>query len=94
VSAENAPREKGVYVIRQTAGKPFGRLQGESDLLYIGIAESEGGLRQRLLQYFHPGPTQWTNRRINNYLGKYQMEVAWCICLEPINLEHDLFCNI
>jgi hypothetical protein len=89
-SLENAPREKGVYIIRQAAGKSFGRLQGESDLFYIGSTESKGGLRQRLLAYFHPGRTQWTNQRINDYLRKYRMEVAWCPCGEPTNLEHDL----
>jgi hypothetical protein len=87
---EEAPRKKGVYVIRQVTGKSFGRLQGQSDILYIGSTTSRGGLRQRLIQYFHPGPTQWTNRRINEFLKKYQMEVAWCPCNEPVNLEHRL----
>jgi len=89
-NVEEAPREKGVYIIRQVAGKSFGRLHGESDIFYIGSTTSEGGLRQRLMQYLHPGPTQWTNQRLNEFLKKYQMEVAWCICREPVNFEHDL----
>ena len=87
---EKAPREKGVYVIRQVAEKSFGRLQGQSDIFYIGSTTSKGELRQRLIQYLHPAPTQWTNQRINESLKKYQMEVAWCPCRVPVNLEHDL----
>lgn len=89
-SVEEAPRRKGIYIIRVETGKPFGRLQGESDILYIGSTTSDGGLKQRLMQYFHPGPTQWTNRRLNDFLKKYPMEIASCPCEEPKNLEHDL----
>lgn len=85
-----APQVIGVYVLRQADGKLVCRLRGESDILYIGSTTSQGGLRQRLMQYFHPGPTQWTNQRLNSFLKKYAMEVAWCPCGEPTNLEHDL----
>jgi len=84
------PQVIGVYVLRQADGKLVGRLRGESDILYIGSTTSQGGLRQRLMQYFHPGPTQWTNQRISSFLEKYTMDVAWCPSSEPINLEHDL----
>lgn len=89
-SIEKAPRKKGIYVIRLATFKPIGRLRGESDILYIGSTTSEGGLRQRLMQYFHPGPTQWTNQRLYGFLKKYHMEITWCPCEEPTNLEHDL----
>lgn len=87
---KNAPSLKGIYVIRMAKGQLFGRLSGVSDMLYIGSAESKGGLRQRLQQYFHPGQTQWTNLRIKELTKKYQMEIAWYPCEEPKNLEHEL----
>jgi len=87
---KNAPEQPGVYVIRITQGRCFGRLKGKSDILYIGSCEAKKGLRQRLQQYLHPGPTQWTNRRVNQLAKEYQMEVAWCLCDEPRNFEHDL----
>lgn len=87
---KNAPGQPGVYVIRTAQSQRFGRLKGESDILYIGSCEARKGLRQRLQHYLHPGPTQWTNRRVNQLAKKYQMEVAWCVCDEPRNFEHDL----
>lgn len=85
-----ASRIDGVYIIRQAGGKPVGRLQGTSDILYIGSSTCKGGLRQRLSHYFHPGPTQWTNLRINSYLSKFDMEIAWFPTNQPLNLEHEL----
>ena len=85
-----APTQPGVYVIRMTGGQRFGRLRGESDILYIGSTEAKRGLRQRLRQYLHPGPTQWTNKRVNQLAKKYEMEVAWYPCDEAGNLEHQL----
>ncbi len=85
-----APEDNGVYVLRQAGGKLFGRLKGASDILYIGSSICQGGLKQRLSHYFHPGPTQWTNLRINSFLSKYKMEIAWFVCDEPVNLEHSL----
>ncbi len=87
---KKAPERHGIYVIRKSEGQCFGRLRGKSDILYIGSTEAKGGLRQRLRQYLHPGPTQWTNKRINKLLIKYKMEVAWCTCNESGNLEHQL----
>jgi hypothetical protein len=58
-----APREEGVYAIRRRT--PFQRKEGTSDILYIGSAVNRvGGLQMRCRQYFHPGPTQHTNKRI------------------------------
>jgi len=71
-------------------GRHFGRLHGESDILYIGSTEAKRGLRQRLRQYLYPGPTQWTNKRVNELAKKYEMEVAWYPCDEASDLEHQL----
>src|SRR2546421_12306475 len=59
---ERTPEGPGVYVIRRAT--PVTRRSGESDIVYIGSAANERGLRTRLPHYFHPGPTQRTNRRI------------------------------
>lgn len=56
------PAAPGVYVIRRK--QPFGRFVGETDIAYIGSAASAQGLKGRIRQYFHPGPTQRTNQRI------------------------------
>ena len=86
----HVPKHPGVYVIRNSQGRCFGRLKGKSDILYIGSTQAKNGLRQRLQQYLHPGPTQWTNRRINQLVEKYQMEVSWSLSSEPRNFEHQL----
>lgn len=87
---KQAPKEQGVYVIRKSRGQCFWRLRGQSDIFYMGSTIAKGGLKQRLSQYLHPGPSQLTNIRINKLLNKYEMEVAWCTCNEPGNLEHQL----
>jgi len=71
-------------------GKYSGRLKGESDILYIGSTEGKHGLRGRLQQYLRPGRTQQTNKRIYEMAKKYDMEIAWCLCGEASNLEHQL----
>jgi hypothetical protein len=86
---KNVPKDIGVYVIRKAGGRRFGRLRGKSDILYIGSATSQGGLKQRLQHYFRPGRRQLTNQRINEFAKKYPMEVAWCLSHEP-NLEYEL----
>lgn len=89
-TAKQAPSQGGVYVFRNAGAKTFGRLRGQSDILYIGSTESEGGLKQRFSHYLHPGPTQWTNQRIHNLLRRYPMEIAWFVCDNPVNLENNL----
>ena len=64
-SVKSAPKQYGIYIFRMAQSKCFKRLKGESDILYIGSTEGEHGLRGRLQQYLHPGPTQWTNKRIH-----------------------------
>jgi len=43
----------GVYVIPMAGDRHFGRLHGESDILYIGSTETKG-LTQRLRQCLDP----------------------------------------
>lgn len=66
----------------------FGRLNGESDILYIGSSKSS--LRQRLRFYFNPGPSQHTNIRINKMLNKYSIDVAVATNSNPVELESKL----
>jgi excinuclease UvrABC nuclease subunit len=56
------PVKPGVYVVRFC--RDYQRKMGSSDVLYVGSATNSQGLRKRLYQYFHPGPTQRTNKRI------------------------------
>lgn len=56
------PRDYGVYVIRRIHS--IRRARGDSDIIYVGFACNENGLRGRVGQYFSPGPSQPTNRRI------------------------------
>jgi excinuclease UvrABC nuclease subunit len=85
-----APEQSGVYIFRHAGAKMFGRLRGESDILYIGSTESHGGLKQRFSHYLHPGPTQWTNQRIHDLSKRYPLEIAWFVCDNPINIENSL----
>lgn len=83
-----APQSKGVYAIRKAGGTKFGRLVGESDILYIGCTdESVGGLRRRLRGYVNPGRTQWTNKRVKKIISKHPAEIAWCVTNSPKSLE-------
>jgi hypothetical protein len=53
------PTDPGVYAILLAESQH--RRRGESDISYIGRAVNQNGLRGRVRQYFHPGPTQSTN---------------------------------
>lgn len=65
--ADNAPTAIGTYAM--VASTKFGRLQGESDILYIGSATNKKkGLKSRIKQYIKPGKTQKTSLRINRSL--------------------------
>jgi excinuclease UvrABC nuclease subunit len=74
-----APSTAGVYVIR--CRTPFPRALGTSDVLYVGSARNRDGLRMRLRQYFHPGPTQRTNQRMLARCGdSTDYEVSYVTC--------------
>ena len=87
---QNAPNQQGTYVIRKGGGQRFNRLQGETDIMYIGSATGKGGLKTRLRWYLHPGSRQPTNLRIHQMITKYSLEVAWCPNDEPENFEYRL----
>ena len=89
-TVKSVPGQHGIYIFRMAQSKRFGRLKGESDVLYIGSTEGKHGLRGRLQQYLRPGRTQWTNKRIHAMAKKYAMEIAWCLWEEAGNLELQL----
>lgn len=60
------PTSPGVYLILLPQPEP--RRIGASDIGYIGRAINQNGLRGRVRQYFHPGPTQSTNILIRRRL--------------------------
>jgi len=91
-----APRKPGLYAFR-LSNQFFGRLLGESDLLYIGCTEKRT-LRMRLNEHSsaHDGGRglgcQLT--RLNDGGGK--IEVAWRVCdaiNEAKNLESELLAS-
>ena len=53
------PTSPGVYVILFAQTEQ--RRRGSSEIANIGRAGNQNGLRGRVRQYFHPGPTQSTN---------------------------------
>lgn len=59
---DNLPSIPGVYVVGARTASPMKR--GRSDLVYVGSAANQDGLRLRIRQYYHPGPSQVTNKRI------------------------------
>ena len=76
------PAAAGVYVIRRR--RPFGRFVGETDIAYIGSAASVQGLKGRIRQYFHPGPTQRTNQRIRALIERTDdLELSFVECPSP-----------
>ena len=70
------PLTFGVYVIRSK--KLLKGLRGDSDIVYIGSATNQRGLRGRIGQFFSPGPTQPTNKRIQARIGgQDHYDIAW-----------------
>ena len=73
-------KEPGVYIIKTS--NLFGRFVGQSDIVYIGSATNIRGLRGRIQQHYHPGPTQSTNLRINSMMqSRDDLFLASAICL-------------
>lgn len=87
---KEAPKQPGVYVFRKAGGQSFPRVRGKSDIFGIGKTDAKRGLRQRLWQHLHPSGTWGTSHRINEFAKNYRIEVAWCPCDKPGNLEHEL----
>lgn len=83
------PSETGVYVVRSS--KPFGRFIGDPDIVYIGSAKNRGGLKTRVKQFFHPGPTQTTNLRVQKLIERRSdLHLGFTVDERPRNLENDL----
>ncbi len=61
------------------ARTPFSRAAGKSDVLYIGSATNQNGLRGRLQQYFSPGPTQRTNQRLMERCGDSDYDIGFVV---------------
>lgn len=84
-----APTKFGVYVVRRTVA--VARIRGESDIIYIGSACNQRGLKGRFGQYYSPGPTQFTNRRIMELVAdSEEYEIGWCeaaVKSEAVGLE-------
>ena len=83
---KSLPPEHGVYVMR--LNRVFGRLKGESDILYVGSTDD---LHQRIVNNYWRGRGGETTKRIRNYLFSKnylsQVEVSWVVCQSPKNLE-------
>lgn len=83
------PEESGVYVFR--LDKTFGRLVGESDVLYIGSTKN---LRNRLWRNYIKGRGGKTTKRIHYYLMKLRyldrVEVSWVKLGDYESLEEKL----
>jgi len=61
------PNNPGVYAIRCCRNSK--RKLGSSDILYFGKGTNQKGLKNRIGQYFSPGPTQRTNLRLLALIG-------------------------
>jgi hypothetical protein len=62
--------------------------------VYIGSACNQNGLRGRISQYFSPGPTPITNRRILALIGESaDYEIGWlavAVKSRAVGLEQEL----
>lgn len=61
------PSGPGAYVVRRC--QDYKRRVGESDVVYVGFATNEQGLRMGIRQFFHPGRSQSTHKRILALVG-------------------------
>ena len=83
-----ATDETGVYIIRMKDGMVFGRVKGESDIVYIG--ETKSGFKRRFRGYLKPNGTQWTNWRVNSFSKKHKLEVSFAPATASELVEHML----
>jgi hypothetical protein len=74
---QNLPTDFGVYAILFPL--PQSRRRGESDIAYIGRAVNQNGIRGRVRQYYHPGPTQSTNIAMNARICEPTCDLAWVL---------------
>ena len=74
-ACNDMPKKPGVYVIA-LKNERICRLEGESDILYIGSTRGKGGLRNKFSHYRNPGRSQNTNIKINNFIIKSEPDIA------------------
>jgi len=83
------PSTSGVYVLRLK--HHFGRLRGESDILYIG---STNDIQHRIIENFLKGKGGETTQRIHDYLFSKgyleSVEISWVIRDDYEDLEKKL----
>jgi len=78
------PKKPGAYAIRKKT--MFNRLRGETDIVYFGSAIAERGIHERIRQYYHPGLTQFTAKRINTILDQLpDLELTFVDCSTKSN---------
>ena len=72
---------EGCYVYAFRLDRRFGRLRGESDILYFGCTKKCQGLNQRIKENYLEGKGGRTTQRIHRYLFEYgyleHVEIAW-----------------
>ncbi len=76
-TVKEMPSNTGLYIFRKARGEKFGRLNGQSDIVYIGSATGGSGLKARLHSHLNPGPQQATNLRSRWLQQRVSMEVSW-----------------
>ena len=89
ISLVDIPRKSGAYILR--LNRSFGRLVGESDILYIG---STFNLNQRFIENYLGGRGGETTQRIHNYLIEKgymdKVEVSWILTKDYSRIEKKL----
>jgi hypothetical protein len=90
VISQQAPKEFGIYKIRQTNGVLVTRLRGKSEILYLGRSGTTANrtLRQRLLELVRYGPHIAAGRikRLKEELGLH-LEFCYAETKEPVSAE-------
>ena len=76
-----ADEKVGVYEIRMKGGRKFGRVKGESDIVYIGSTTKS--FKSRFRGYMKPGKSQKTNQHVKWFSTKCGLEVAFLPIEKP-----------
>ncbi|MCL4336262.1 MAG: GIY-YIG nuclease family protein [Candidatus Thermoplasmatota archaeon] len=77
---KEAPKLPGIYVLRKKDAIKFPRINGETDILYIGSTDN---LKRRFYGYNHPGKSQYTNQKVNNFVINLNHEAEFMWKVEP-----------
>jgi len=78
-ACNDMPKKPGVYVIA-LKNERICRLEGESDILYIGSTKDKRGLKNRFSHYRNLGKSQTTNEKINKFIKrKPNVKILWKI---------------